>query len=141
MDRVSQLEEWYRRVYLNRELEAVETLFTSETKAEGLLADCQVGPEDIRVFSMALMEMVEAPRFRIVKAVQEGEWMAALIETDAIRADNGKPIRVTGQLMARFEDGKIAEAYNSFDFVSFFEQMDLLPEHSLALGMSGQRIG
>lgn len=141
MDRVSKLEEWYHQVYLQGELDAVETLFTEKTRAAGLMADAQVGPEDIRVFAMALMHMVDAPRFRIAKAVEAGDWLAALIETEAIRADTGKPIRVIGQLMARFEGDQIAEAYNNFDFVSFFEQMDLLPEHSLALGMSGQRIG
>ncbi|TCP60586.1 SnoaL-like protein [Rhodovulum bhavnagarense] len=140
MGRVSQLEEWYRRVYLLGELDAVETLFTADTRAEGMLADSCVGPEDIRVFAMALMHMVEAPRFRIVNAVEAGDWLAALIETEAIRADTGRPIRVFGQLMARFQGDRIAEAYNNFDFFSFFEQMDILPPNSLALGMGGQRI-
>lgn len=141
MDRVTELEEWYRRVYLDGDLDAVETLFTTATRAEGLMSDGQVGPEDIRVFAMALMQMVEAPRFHIVKALEDGDWLSALIETEAIRADTGQPVRVIGQLMARFEDDRIAEAYNTFDFLSFFEQMGLLPEHSLAIGMSGQQLG
>ncbi|MBK1634423.1 ester cyclase [Rhodovulum adriaticum] len=140
MNRTQQLEDWYRRVYLQGELDAVETLFTDSTRAQGLMADAQVGPKDIRVFVMALMHLVAAPHFRIVKTVEAGDWLAALIETEAIRADTGQPIRVTGQLMARFQDGRIAEAYNNFDFLTFFEQMGLLPEQSLALGMTGQKI-
>ena len=132
--------EWYRRGYLGGQLEAVETLFTDATRAEGLLTDCQVGPEDIRVFAMALVNMVQAPRFRIVHTVEAGDWLATLIETEAERLGDGVPVRVIGQLMLRFEGDKIAEAYNSFDFLSFFEQVGLLPAHSLELGMSGCKI-
>ncbi len=41
----------------------------------------------------------------------------------------------------RFSENKMVETYNSFDFMSFFEQIGLLPEHSLALCLTGQRIG
>ncbi|MBN2906002.1 MAG: nuclear transport factor 2 family protein [Rhodobacteraceae bacterium] len=140
MTKAKRLEDWYRRVYLEGDLDAVETLFTDRTRAEGLIKDMQVGPEDIRVFVMALMYMVEAPNFRIVHAVETEDWLAALIETTAVRIDTGDPIRVTGQLMARFQGDCIAEAYNSFDFLSFFQQMGLLPEHALEIGMSGQKL-
>ncbi|MGC9418789.1 MAG: nuclear transport factor 2 family protein [Rhodovulum sp.] len=140
MDRVARLEDWYRRVYIEGDFDAVRTLFTDETRAEGLMDGMQVGPEDIAVFAMALVHLVENPRFRIVKAVENGDWLAALIECEAERPGDGTPLRAMGQLMARFEDDRIAEAYNCFDFVSFFEQMGLLPDHTVAIGMSGQKI-
>jgi len=140
MDRVARLEDWYRRVYLEGDFDAVGTLFTKDTRAEGLLDDMQVGPEDIAVFAMALVHLVENPRFRIVKAIESGDWLAALIECEAERPGDGTPLRAMGQLMARFEGDRIAEAYNTFDFISFFEQMGLLPAHSIPIGMSGQKI-
>ncbi|TCO70612.1 nuclear transport factor 2 family protein [Rhodovulum euryhalinum] len=140
MDRIARLEDWYRRVYIEGDFEAVGTLFTEGTRAEGLMDDMQVGPEDIGVFAMALVNLVTTPRFRIVKAVESGDWLAALIECEAERPSDGKPLRALGQLMARFEGERIAEAYNTFDFVSFFEQMGLLPQHTVAIGMSGQKI-
>jgi len=44
-------------------------------------------------------------------------------------------------VFCRFKDGQIVEAYNSFDFVGFFEQLGLLPESTIAICMSGQPIG
>ncbi|TCP42832.1 nuclear transport factor 2 family protein [Rhodovulum marinum] len=140
MDRVARLEDWYRRVYIDGDFDAVGTLFTDSTRAEGLMDGMQVGPEDIAVFAMALVHLVEKPRFRIVKAIESGDWLSALIECEAERPEDGTPLRVMGQLMARFDGESIAEAYNCFDFVSFFEQLGLLPAHTVAIGMSGQQI-
>ncbi|SIO26428.1 SnoaL-like domain-containing protein [Rhodovulum sp. ES.010] len=141
MDRVLQLEDWYRRVYIDGDVDAVGELFTKESRAAGLMADMQVGAEDIAAFAMALVHLVDTPRLHIVKAVEDGDWLAALIECEAVRPSDGKPLRVTGQLMARYEGDKIVEAYNSFEFIGFFAQLGLLPEDSVAIGMSGQKIG
>ncbi|HDR29396.1 nuclear transport factor 2 family protein [Rhodovulum sp.] len=140
MNRTERLEDWYRRVYLEGDFEAKGSLFTDNTKAAGLIDDMQVGPEDIGVFAMALVNLVEAPQLRIVKTVESGDWLAALIECSAVRPGDGKPVRVMGQLMARYEGDRIAEAYNNFDFIAFFEQLGLLPSDSVMIGMSGQKI-
>ncbi len=36
----------------------------------------------------------------------------------------GNPIEFTGMTMARIKDGKIAEAWNNFDFMTMFQQME-----------------
>jgi predicted ester cyclase len=36
----------------------------------------------------------------------------------------GNPIQFTGMTMVRIKDGKIAEAWNNFDFMTMFQQMD-----------------
>lgn len=140
MGRIERLEAWYRQVYIEGDLDAVDTIFTDDMKEQGLMPGMQVDPGEIRVFAEALVHLVEDPSIRIVKAVEAGDWLCALIETDSKRPSDGRPVRVMGQLMARFEGDRIAEAYNSFDFIHLFEQLDLLPEHSVALGMTGQKI-
>jgi len=39
------------------------------------------------------------------------------------RDANGSPVRFNGLCMARFENGKIVEAWNHFDFLSMYQQM------------------
>jgi len=36
----------------------------------------------------------------------------------------GNPVKFTGMTMARVKDGKIAEAWNNFDFMTMFQQME-----------------
>lgn len=36
----------------------------------------------------------------------------------------GNPVNFTGMTMARIKDGKIAEAWNNFDFMTMFQQME-----------------
>jgi len=141
MDRVARLDEWYRRVYLEGEFGAVAALFTENMQEQGLMPGMEVDPGDIQVFAMALSQLVEEPNLHIVKAVESDDWLCALIETEGRRRSDGKLIRIMCQLMARYEGDRIAEAYNSFDFIHLFEELGLLPEHSIAIGMSGQKIG
>ena len=140
MSKAELLERWYTRVYIDGDIDAVDDLFTETVQARGLLDDMQVGREDIRVFAMALVNLVDAPKLRLVKTVESGDWVAALIEAEGKRVRDGAPLRVMGQLMARFEGDRVSEAYNSFDFMALFQQLGLLPEDALVLGMTGQKI-
>ncbi|ARE39179.1 hypothetical protein RGUI_1038 [Rhodovulum sp. P5] len=141
MGRIRQLEAWYRRVYIDGDMDAVGDLFTENMQEQGLMPGMQVNPAELQVFATALVHLVEDPSIRIVKAIESDDWLCALIETGGTRPDDGRPVRAMGQLMARFEGDRIAEAYNSFDFIHLFEQLGLLPEDSVAIGMSGQKIG
>jgi hypothetical protein len=140
MSKAELLERWYTRVYIDGDIDAVDDLFTETVQARGLLDDMQVGREDIHVFAMALVNLVDAPKLRLVKTVESGDWVAALIEAEGKRVRDGAPLRVMGQLMARFEGDRVSEAYNSFDFMALFQQLGLLPEDALVLGMTGQKI-
>ena len=140
MSKAELLERWYTRVYIDGDIDAVDDLFTETVQARGLLDDMQVGREDIRVFAMALVNLVDAPNLRLVKIVESGDWVAALIEAEGKRLSDGAPVRVMGQLLARFEGDRVSEAYNSFDFMALFQQLGLLPEDALVLGMTGQKI-
>ena len=39
-----------------------------------------------------------------------------------------KPVDFWGMTMVRVRDGKIVEAWNTFDFLSFYQQIGLLPQ-------------
>ncbi|MEX5728528.1 hypothetical protein Ga0609869_001881 [Rhodovulum iodosum] len=140
MTKAELLDRWYRRVYIEGDLDAVDTLFTDSTRAAGLMDDLQVGPEDLKVFVAAMLQLVEDQGYRIVHTIEHGDWISALFDVRAVAVGSLKPVRLSGQIMVRFEGERIVEAYNNWDILSFFEQLGLLPEHSLELGMTGQKI-
>ena len=65
----------------------------------------------------------------------------ATVNDHATHAQGVQDIRASGQIMMRIEGDKIVEAYNAFDFITFFEQAGLLPEDAFLLLLSGERIG
>lgn len=140
MNRVALLEHWYRCVYLEGDQDAVGMIFSDRLMERGLRPGIQTTLKDISAFAAAINRLVKEPHFRIVKTVEDNDWLCALIEAEAQHPDDDRKIYAMGQLMARFKDDKIIEAYNSFDFIGFFEQLGLLPEGALAIGLDGKRI-
>jgi ketosteroid isomerase-like protein len=135
------LEEWYRRVWREGELEAIDELFTPDTRAAGLIPEMRMGPTEFRELVPMFLELVDSPEFTLDKVMEDGDWAAALYSMRVTDSATGKPVVGSGQLFARFRENKMVETYNSFDFMAFFEQIGLLPSNSLALSLTGQRIG
>ncbi|PSL17274.1 ester cyclase [Shimia abyssi] len=140
MDKRELLQQWYQRVWLEVDLDAIDELFTPDTEAKGLLPDFAAGPDDFRDLVPMFLELIEEPTFSLDKVMEEGDWAAALYSLSATNPANGQQVFGSAQLFARFAGGKMVETYNSIDFMSFFEQMGLLPEQSMYLCLTGQKI-
>jgi predicted SnoaL-like aldol condensation-catalyzing enzyme len=135
------LNSWYARVWEQGDIEAIDEVFRPDTKAAGLLPDMRLGPDDFKELVAMVQELVEEIRAQIVKTVEDGDWLAALVRIHTTNSITGEQVTVSGQVMARFEGDIMVETYNAFDFLSFFEQMHLLPEQVLPICLSGQRVG
>lgn len=135
------LREWYSRVWEQGDISAIDELFVPDTLAKGIVPDMELGVDELKFLVATIQEMITPPKVRIDKLVEHGDWVAGFMTLQAETLDARTPIEVGAMVFCRFRDGRIVEAYNSFDFVGFFEQLDLLPENTIALCMSGQRIG
>ncbi|WP_372574480.1 ester cyclase [Ruegeria jejuensis] len=134
------LKQWYDRVWVQGDLDAIDQFFAPETAAEGIIPEMQVGADDFRDLVTAFRFHVGDIRVDMPKTIENGDWVAAILHVNTSRADNGAPIEVTGQVMARFKDDKVVEAYNQFDFVSLFEQLGQFPADTLPVCMTGQQL-
>lgn len=134
------LREWYSRVWEQGDISAIDELFVPDTLANGIVPDMEMGVDELKFLVATIQEMITPPKVRIDKLVEQGDWVAGFMTLQAETLDTRTPIEVVAMTFCRFRDGRIVEAYNSFDFVGFFEQLDLLPENTIALCMSGQRI-
>ena len=134
------LKAWYAEVWEQGNTDAIQKYFSPDTMAEGLIPEMQVGPDDFRDLVAAFRHILGEIRVELPKIIEDGNWLSAILHVHTSRADNGAPIEVTGQVMARFRDGKMVEAYNQFDFVSLFEQLGQFPQDTLPVCMTGQRL-
>lgn len=140
MTKLDLLDDWYRRVWVESDLDAIDSFFTPRSVASGLMDELQVGPEDFREFVPAVMRLIREPVVMIDTHMDTGDWLWALVTISAKSAKSMTPVKFSGQVMMRVENGKIAEAFNHFDFITFFEQLELLPPHTVALCLSGERL-
>ena len=141
MSKLKLLQDWNRQVWVEADLDAVDRYFSPRTGADGLMPDGQVGPEDFKALVPALLALVRNLDIRIDRWIEAGDWLWAQISVHAVTAEGMAPICAAGQVMMRIEGDRITEAYNAFDFLTFFQQAGLLPEDAFLLLLSGERLG
>ncbi len=139
MSQLELLKQWYDRVWIQQDLDAIGRFFTPDVEAQGVM-DFGVGPDDFRVLAEALLAQVEISEIRFDREVEMGDWVWATLTVRAVTLADRAPVHTTGQIMVRITNGQVVEAYNQIDFLTFFEQMGYLPADSLALCLSGEGI-
>lgn len=140
MTKLDLLKDWYQRVYIEGDLDAISEYFAPRSIANGLMAELQVGPDDFRELVPTVMRLIREPSVAIDAHLDSGDWLWALVTVRAKSAQSMAPVEFSGQVMMRVENGRIAEAFNHFDFITFFEQLELLPPHTFALCLSGETL-
>ncbi len=140
MTKVEFLREWYRRVWVEADPAAIDDYFAPRAGADGLMPDGQVTAEDFRALVPALRAAVRNLRIEVDRHVETDDWLWAQITVHGTTAQGIDPIKASGQIMMRIEGDRITEAYNAFDFITFFEQVKLLPQDSFLMLLSGERL-
>lgn len=140
VDKQQIIEDWFRRVWMEQDMDAIDEMFRPDSKAEGVLPGFGIGPDDFREMATMYLALVEDPQVRVEKVMVEGDWAAALWTMSILNPLNEERIKGFGQLFVRFEEDIMVEAYNNFDFVGFFQQLGLLPEQTMALVLTGQKV-
>ncbi len=140
MSNLDILKDWYNRVWVKGDLDSIDDFFTPDTEALGMMSFA-IGPEDFKALAAAVHETIENITVSFGRVVEADDWVCAQMSAHATTKATEKEVIVVGQVMCRFDNGKIVEAYNQFDFLSFFEQLGLLPDNTLSLCLAGEAIG
>jgi len=127
---------WFEELWNQGNEDAIERLFAANGIAHGLPSpDGQAlrGPEAYRPFYRSFREAFPDVRVVVVRTVTEGELVTAHCHVtgthrgDSLGKASGKPVDFWGMTMVRVRDGQIVEAWNNFDFLSFYQQIGMLP--------------
>ncbi len=138
MTKTELLQRWFDEVWFRGNLDAIDEMFVPASEAKGILPEMEMGPREFRELVEVMREHVGDIKVTMHKSIESGDWLAALVQAHMVRTDNGAPIDMTGQVIARFAGDKIVEAYNQFDMISLFEQLGQLPPDTLPICMTGQ---
>lgn len=134
------LEAWYDKVWVKGDLSAVADFFDTEALASGLMSDFAAQLEDFQTLVPAVRHALRDISITFEDSMEIGDKVWARMTLHARKAEDMMPIHISGQIMVRLKHGKIIEAHNSYDFVSYFEQMGNLPKDSVALILAGETL-
>ncbi|MCV6586479.1 MAG: ester cyclase [Marinibacterium sp.] len=134
------IERWYSQVWVQGCLDQIDTFFTPDFTAAGIVPGLQLGPGDFRDLVETVRSKIDHLQIDLRGIVEQGDWISAVLLIRARERHSGRPLSGVGQMVARIENGRFAECFNQFDFLTFFEQIGQLPPNTLETLLVGQTL-
>jgi predicted ester cyclase len=127
---------WFDEVWNGRSEAAIHEMFAEDGIAHGL-ADPDGneirGPEGFKKLQRAFLSAYPDMKIVVEDTVVEGDKIAARCRvTGSLQgegigvAPTSQPVEFTGMTIVRVQDGKIAEAWNEFNFMEMYRQVGAL---------------
>jgi len=127
--------EWFERVWNRGDESAIDDLLAPTAVAHGLPGGQIEGPAGFKPFARNFRSAFPNINIVIRRLVTEGNLCTAHCEVTGTHTGDGLGAPPTGRRMnfegmtiVRVENGQIQEAWNSFDFLSLYQQLDLVPQ-------------
>lgn len=127
------LHRWFEEVWNKGRADAIDEMFAADGIAHGLSDEAGQplrGAAGFRAFHEKFRGAFPDILVTVEDTVVEGDKVAARCHVRARHtgdslglAATDKPIEITGISIVRVKDGKIAEAWNNFDFLSLYRQI------------------
>ena len=140
MDNRTFLETWYRRVWFEEDLSAIDDMMAPKAPVNGIDKTQRIGPEDFKTFTATLLKLICDTNIVMEEFIEDGERVSVLMNISANCRKTGTPLNFSGIAMGQIKDGKILYAHNYIDFITMFEQLGQLPDATLAQCLSGHRL-
>ncbi|MEO8648516.1 MAG: ester cyclase [Acidobacteriota bacterium] len=123
---------WFEEVWNKKSEAAVDEMLAADGVGHGLPGGPIRGPEAFKEYQRQLIEAYPDLRVEVVDTVVEGDKIAARCRvTGAHQGDSlgimatNNPVDFGGLVILHVRDGKIAEAWNEFNFTDMYKQLGL----------------
>jgi len=133
---------WFEQVWNNGDESAIDRLMAPDAIAHGLPGGDGSplrGPAAFKPFFRTFRSAFPDIHIEILRTVTEGDLVCAHCHVTGTHsgadlgvAATGQRVEFSGMTIGRIENGQIHEGWNSFDFMTMFQQVRMLP--ALAAG-------
>jgi steroid delta-isomerase-like uncharacterized protein len=140
-ENVALIQHWFEEVWNNRRVYLIEELLAEDSIAHGLTDIAGNIPRGHEGFKQLFYALTSAfPNLKIIveDIISENDNVVARCTVKGTHRGDGlgvaptdKLVEFTGLCMMRVKEGRIAEAWNQFDFMDMYQQIGAL---SLTLG-------
>ena len=118
------LQRWFDEVWNNGNENAIDQLMAHDSTARGILADDHPkGAEGFKLFFNDFRNQFHDIKVGVEDVISQDGMEAARTTVTAIHTETAKKVTFSGMCMVRIADGKIAEAWNNYDFLNLYEQL------------------
>lgn len=133
----SLLAQWFRRVWNEADRPAIYALSTPDMLSHGLKQTIR-GPDAWKSdFYEPMRQAFSEVRVEVLDEVQSGDRIFARLVATLTPQGGATSVRMPGTCLMRIAEGKIAEAWDVWDFLGLLEGMRLLPRGSFAQAITG----
>ena len=121
--------DWFESVWHQLDESAIDRIMHSDAVAHGLGPQPLRGPADFKPFFRAFKGAFSNIRIQIDRAVTQGDVVAVLCHVTANHAGDAfgpatqRDVDFWGTTFIRVRDGKIVEGWNTFDFLTMYQQI------------------
>jgi steroid delta-isomerase-like uncharacterized protein len=124
------IQQWFQEVWNERRSESIDKLMAADAKVHGLAGEPIIGAAGFKPFHKTLCDSFHNLKIEVVQSIVEGDRVAVVCHVTG-RHDGdslggkatGKPIDFWGMTTARVQNGKIVEGWNSYDFLTMYQQV------------------
>jgi steroid delta-isomerase-like uncharacterized protein len=130
------IQRWYEEVWNQGRSEAIAEMLAEDCIVNGLAdekGETIQGFEGFKRFHEIFRSAFPDLTIRVEHLIAEGDYVVAHCVASGCHSGEGlgvaaskKPFEITGVSISRMKDGKIAEAWNNFDFLTLYKQIGLL---------------
>jgi len=128
---------WFAEVWNSGNEAVIDQLMAPDAIAHGLPSENGapiLGPAGFKPFFRTFRNAFPDMRIEVLRTVTEGDTVCAHCRVTGTHHGpglgpviSGNAIDFKGMAMVRIADGQIREAWNSFDFLSLYQQIGLAP--------------
>jgi predicted ester cyclase len=120
---------WFNEVWNESRESSIDLLMGDQAKAYGILTPDQPhGTAGFKAFYRGFKEIYDNIKIDIKDVIVQDDMESALTDVTAIHRETGTKVNFSGIVLVRVQNGKIAEAWNHYDFLSLYQQLGKIPE-------------
>ena len=125
---------WFEEVWNQGREETIDRLFAADAVAHGLPGGPMRGPEAFRRVFKTFRGAFSDIQIRVLRTITEGEMIAVHCHVTGTHTGRElgvdateKHVEFDGVTIGRVVDGQIREGWNCFDFLTMYQQLEMLP--------------
>lgn len=113
---------WMEQVWNNGHEPAIDEMLDDNAIVHGIEGINEKGPQGFKVFYRNFREQFPTIHVEVEHVITEDDYEVSRCTVDGVNA-NGQDVHFTGMTYVQIRDGKIIEAWNSFDFLAMYQQL------------------
>ena len=115
---------WFDEVWNRNDENAIDKLMTADSKAHGIITEGQpTGAEGFKLFFKDFNHQFNNIKIAVEDVIAQDDMEAARTTVTAVHTETNQPVQFSGICMVKLENGKIAEAWNNYDFLNMYQQL------------------